>query len=54
MESVQTISKIPESQESLFFGELLVAKGLISREELLQKVLRSAAQSMAAGSEKYC
>jgi type IV pilus assembly protein PilB len=36
MESVQTISKIPESQESLFFGELLVAKGLISREELLE------------------
>ncbi|MBN2590534.1 MAG: Flp pilus assembly complex ATPase component TadA [Sedimentisphaerales bacterium] len=36
MESVQTISKIPESQESLFFGELLVAKGLLSREELLQ------------------
>lgn len=35
MESVQTISKIPESQESLFFGELLVAKGLLSREELL-------------------
>ncbi|MEJ2646852.1 MAG: ATPase, T2SS/T4P/T4SS family [Sedimentisphaerales bacterium] len=36
MESVQTISKIPESQESLFFGELLVAKGLLSREELLE------------------
>ncbi|MFC1781371.1 GspE/PulE family protein, partial [Planctomycetota bacterium] len=35
MESVQTISKIPEAQESLFFGELLVAKGLLSREELL-------------------
>ena len=34
MESVQAISRIPESQESLFFGELLVAKGLISREEL--------------------
>jgi type IV pilus assembly protein PilB len=36
MESVQTISKIPESQECLFFGELLVAKGLISREELIE------------------
>ena len=35
MESVQTISKIPESQECLFFGELLVAKGLLTREELL-------------------
>ena len=34
MESVQTISRIPESQECLFFGELLVAKGLLSREEL--------------------
>lgn len=36
MESVQAISKIPESQECLFFGELLVAKGLLSRDELLQ------------------
>ena len=36
MESVQTISKISESQENLFFGELLVAKGLLRREELLQ------------------
>ena len=35
MESVQTISKIPESHESLFFGELLVAKGLLRREELV-------------------
>ena len=35
MESFQAISNIPESQESLFFGELLVAKGLISRDELL-------------------
>jgi len=35
MDSIQTISKIPEAQEYLFFGELLVAKGLLSREELL-------------------
>ncbi|KPL23050.1 MAG: hypothetical protein AMJ75_06860 [Phycisphaerae bacterium SM1_79] len=35
MDSVQTISKIPGAQESLFFGELLVAKGLLSRDELL-------------------
>jgi len=34
MDSVQTISRIPEAQECLFFGELLVAKGLLSREEL--------------------
>ena len=36
MDSIQTISKIPEAQEYLFFGELLVAKGLLSREELLE------------------
>jgi type IV pilus assembly protein PilB len=35
MDSVQTISKIPGAQETLFFGELLVAKGLLSRDELL-------------------
>jgi len=35
MDSVQTISKIPGAQEALFFGELLVAKGLLSRDELL-------------------
>ena len=37
MESIQTISKIPEAKESLFFGELLVAKGLLSRDELLDE-----------------
>ncbi len=36
MDSIQTISKIPGVQECLFFGELLVAKGLLSREELLE------------------
>ena len=36
MDSIQTISKIPEAKESLFFGELLVAKGLLSRDELLE------------------
>ncbi len=35
MDSIQTISKIPGAQESLFFGELLVAKGLLSRDELI-------------------
>jgi type IV pilus assembly protein PilB len=35
MDSVQTISKIPDTKESLFFGELLVSKGLLTREELL-------------------
>jgi type IV pilus assembly protein PilB len=35
MDSVQTISKIPETKENLFFGELLVSKGLLTREELL-------------------
>ena len=36
MNPVTTISRIPESQECLFFGELLVAKGLLSREELTE------------------
>jgi type IV pilus assembly protein PilB len=36
MDSIRTISKIPETQENLFFGELLVGKGLLSREELLK------------------
>ncbi len=35
MDSIQTISKIPGAQEALFFGELLVAKGLLSRDELI-------------------
>jgi type IV pilus assembly protein PilB len=35
MDSIQTISKIPGAQESMFFGELLVAKGLLSRDELI-------------------
>ena len=35
MDSIQTISKIPGAQDSLFFGELLVAKGLLSRDELI-------------------
>jgi len=33
-ESTQTISNIPEAEANLPFGELLVSKGLISREEL--------------------
>jgi type IV pilus assembly protein PilB len=36
MDSVQTISKVPEIQASLLFGELLVSKGLLSRDELLE------------------
>ena len=35
MDSIQTVSKVPGAQESLFFGELLVAKGLLSRDELI-------------------
>jgi len=38
MDSARTISKIPETEANLPFGELLVSKGLISREEL-EKVL---------------
>jgi len=37
-DSAQTISKIPEVEANLPFGELLVSKGLLSREEL-EKVL---------------
>ncbi|MHC4425574.1 MAG: GspE/PulE family protein [Planctomycetota bacterium] len=35
MDSVQAISKVPDTQASLLFGELLVSKGLLSRDELL-------------------
>ncbi len=38
MDSVQTISNVAEAQTSLLFGELLVSKGLLSRDEL-QEVL---------------
>ncbi len=38
MASAKTISKIPESQATLPFGELLVSKGLLTRDEL-EKVL---------------
>jgi type IV pilus assembly protein PilB len=38
MASAKTISKIPESQATLPFGELLVSKGLLTRKEL-EKVL---------------
>jgi type IV pilus assembly protein PilB len=38
MDSVQTISNATEVQTSLLFGELLVSKGLLSRDDL-QKVL---------------
>ncbi len=38
MASAKTISRIPETQATLPFGELLVSKGLLTREEL-EKVL---------------
>ncbi len=38
MASAKTISKIPEAQATLPFGELLVSKGLLTREDL-EKVL---------------
>ncbi len=38
MASVKTISKVPEMQATLPFGELLVSKGLLTRKEL-EKVL---------------
>lgn len=38
MASAKTISKVPEAQATLPFGELLVSKGLLTREEL-EKVL---------------
>ena len=36
MDSTQPISNIPKTQTNLLFGELLVSKGLLSPEELLQ------------------
>ena len=35
MDSVQTISRLSETDTGLLFGELLVSKGLLSREELV-------------------
>jgi type IV pilus assembly protein PilB len=40
MDSVQTISKTTEEQAGLLFGELLVSKGLLSRDDL-QEVLEA-------------
>jgi len=35
MDSVQTISRVPDIQTSLLFGELLVSKGLLNQEQLV-------------------
>lgn len=35
MDGAQTISNVPDTQSALLFGELLVSKGLLSEEELL-------------------
>lgn len=35
MDSVQTIPRVPDTQAGLLFGELLVSKGLLSQEQLL-------------------
>ena len=43
MASAKTISRIPEAQATLPFGELLVSKGLLTREEL-EKVLDEQSQ----------
>ncbi|MHC4555769.1 MAG: GspE/PulE family protein [Planctomycetota bacterium] len=36
MDSVQTITGVPETETGFLFGELLVSKGLLSREELVE------------------
>jgi len=36
MDSAQAISRVPETQAGLLFGELLVSKGLLSQEQLLE------------------
>jgi len=36
MDSAQSISNIPKKEANLLFGELLVSKGLLSREELVK------------------
>jgi len=35
MDSVQTIPRVPDTQAGLLFGELLISKGLLSQEQLL-------------------
>ena len=36
MDSAQAISRVPETQAGVLFGELLVSKGLLSQEQLLE------------------
>jgi len=36
MDSTQAISNIPETEADILFGELLVSKGLLSREDLVK------------------
>ena len=36
MDSVQAISRVPETQAGILFGELLVSKGLLSQEQLVE------------------
>lgn len=49
MDSLQTTSKVPEVQATHLFGELLVSKGLLSRDELLKALEKQREQGGRLG-----
>ena len=49
MDGAQTISSVPDTQTALLFGELLVSKGLLSEEELLEVLSRQREQGGRIG-----
>jgi type IV pilus assembly protein PilB len=49
MDSVQTISRVPETETGFLFGELLVSKGLLSQEELVDVLSKQREQGGRLG-----
>ena len=49
MDSVQTITKVPETEAGFLFGELLVSKGLLSQEELVEVLSKQREQGGRLG-----
>ena len=49
MDGAQTISSVPDAQTALLFGELLVSKGLLSEEELLEVLSKQREQGGRIG-----
>jgi hypothetical protein len=49
MDGAKTISSVPDTQTALLFGELLVSKGLLSEEELLDVLAKQREQGGRIG-----